>query len=121
MGPLRCVGFLTHSPTRDPTHPHRPPRRTPAINCDFDCDGAGWEIKCSCDDKSSSCSLIECKVDRDGAPDAEDILFECESQGDGANPSCATAPLVDPTLAGSCAKNTIAEVLNAWVIGVSDK
>jgi hypothetical protein len=59
-------------------------------------------------------------VDRDGAPDAEDILFECTSRGDGERPDCATGPLLDSTLAGSCVKNTIGQVLDAWIIGVSD-
>lgn len=90
------------------------------VNCDFECENEGWELKCKCDNKDSSCTEIECRVDRDGAPDAEDIFFYCASLGDGQSPSCQLDPLMDSTLAGSCVKNTIGSVLDAWVIGVSD-
>ncbi len=90
------------------------------INCDFDCENEGWELKCKCDNKDSTCREIECRVDRDGAPDAEDIFFFCTSLGDGQSPSCELNPLTDSMLAGSCVKNTIGSVLDAWQIGTSD-
>ena len=90
------------------------------INCDFDCENEGWELKCKCDTKGSTCDEIACTVDRDGAPDADDILFGCVSLGDGQSPSCELDPLIDSIIAGSCVKNTIRGVLDAWQIGVSD-
>ena len=35
-----------------------------SINCDFDCDGSGWEIDCDCDKKNKDCSDIICKIDQ---------------------------------------------------------
>ena len=90
------------------------------INCDFDCDNEGWELKCVCDTEDSTCRDVACKVDRDGAPDAEDVLFNCLSGGEGQRPTCELGPLLDSLVAGSCVKNTISSVLDAWQIGVSD-
>ena len=70
--------------------------------------------------QDTTCDLISCKVDKDGASDTEDILFDCTSNGDGNSPSCDLAPLLDSTLAGTCVKNTIKQVVDSWVLGVSD-
>jgi hypothetical protein len=90
------------------------------INCDFDCDANGWEVKCVCDDKSQSCDVITCVVDADGAPDSEDITFSCRNAGEGQSPSCDLDPLLNSAVATSCVKNTISQVLQLWQIGVSD-
>lgn len=88
------------------------------INCDFDCDADGWEIKCKCDKKNDKCDEIECKVDRDGAPDDEDVFFNCKSNGDGKSPTCALDSIQGDLT--PCVTEKITTVLNSWIIGVSD-
>lgn len=52
------------------------------INCDFNCGVDGWEVDCDCKPKDS-CKAIRCKVYKDGAPDSEDIIFQCTSEANG--------------------------------------
>jgi len=88
------------------------------INCDFDCDGDGWEIKCKCDKKSDKCDEIDCKIDRDGAPDEEDIEFTCTSNGDGENPACDLPPITADLT--TCVAEKVTTVLESWIVGVSE-
>ncbi|KAI8114629.1 hypothetical protein M9434_002749 [Picochlorum sp. BPE23] len=87
------------------------------INCDFDCNGTGWELDCECDDKSDACTDIECKIDRDGAPDDEDIYLSC-SANLGEAPQCDFAPLDQAeSLIDACVVDTVKTVLSEWFIG----
>jgi hypothetical protein len=88
------------------------------INCDFDCEEDGWEIKCKCDEDNEKCDVIKCKIDRDGAPDEDDINFTCTSNGDGINPTCNT-DIVLPDLP-ACVAQKVTTVLGSWVVGFSN-
>lgn len=82
-----------------------------SINCDFDCDGSGWELDCECKDKDD-CSVVECKVDEDGAPDSEDIEFYCDVNG---SPVCDFS-ILDATFDNNqtCVPTVVKEVLSLW-------
>lgn len=88
------------------------------INCDFDCDADGWEIKCKCDKENDKCDEIKCKIDRDGAPDKDDVHMKCKSNGVGASPTCP----IDSIRADlpTCVAETITKVVDSWVIGSSN-
>ena len=37
------------------------------------------QVDCECDDEDN-CTEIKCKVDKDKAPDSEDVYFYCKAQ-----------------------------------------
>lgn len=88
------------------------------INCDFDCDGDGWEIKCKCDKDNDKCDKIKCKIDRDGAPEKDDVNFTCTSNGDGKNPTCDTASIMGGLT--TCVSQKVTTVLGSWVVGFTN-
>lgn len=75
------------------------------------------QIDCECDDKSDACADIECKVDRDGAPDDEDIYLSCSATL-GAAPQCNFAPLNQAESSiDTCVVDTVKTVLSEWYVG----
>ena len=88
------------------------------INCDFDCDGDGWEIKCKCDKENEKCDEIKCKIDRDGAPDKDDVIFTCTSNGENSSPTCPLDSI--KTDLTTCVSGKITSVLDSWLIGTSN-
>ncbi|KAL4514049.1 hypothetical protein Ndes2526B_g09202 [Nannochloris sp. 'desiccata'] len=77
------------------------------INCDFTCNNQGWEVDCEIDDGN----FIECKVDRDGAPDSEDVEFSCTFIA-GQAPDCDFSAL--NAIDDSCVRSTVESVIGAW-------
>ena len=59
-----------------PCDPNSGPWKPWEINCDWSCPAGDWELDCDCN-KEDNCASLRCKADRDGAPDSEDIRFNC--------------------------------------------
>lgn len=118
-----------------------------SINCDFDCDGSGWEIDCDCDKKNKDCSDIRCKIDQgtdpplpfsfrrtrmlyyliltyssfnfpvDGAPDEDDVFLKCQASQVGDVPECDLTALDDLP---TCVASVSKEILRLWNVGFDD-
>jgi hypothetical protein len=82
------------------------------INCDFSCDGAGWEVGCSIDENDKD---IRCKVDADGAPDSEEVKFRCPIPARGAAPECPLEGVA--ALKNACVADAVKAALGAWKVG----